>query len=134
MRAALLPLLSHAYAHRIKHVVVLYEENRAFDHLLGHQKALHVDGLKGTESNPIDRKDPSKGSVTVYDGAPYVAVDEACPGADGGVGGVPTIPDQTSAREARSFGRVFEAACFQASSNASTHDLGLFGSSDSTSS
>ena len=76
MRAVLLALLSHACAHRIKHVVVLYEENRAFDHLLGHQKALKVDGLKGTESNPIDRKDPSKGSVEVFDGAPYVAVEQ----------------------------------------------------------
>ena len=67
-------LLSHACAHRIKHVVVLYEENRAFDHLLGHQKSLKVDGLKGDESNPVDRRDPSKGSVAVFDGAPYVAV------------------------------------------------------------
>ena len=33
---ALLALLStRAYAHRIKHVVVLYEENRAFDHFFG---------------------------------------------------------------------------------------------------
>ena len=61
---------------RIKHVVVLYEENRAFDHLLGHQKALKVDGLKGDESNPIDYKDPSKGKVTVFDGAPYVAKEQ----------------------------------------------------------
>ena len=71
-----LALSTRAYAHRIKHVVVLYEENRAFDHLLGHQKALKVDGLKGTESNPIDRKDPSKGSVEVFAGAPYVAVEQ----------------------------------------------------------
>ena len=78
MRAALLALLSttRAYAHRIKHVVVLYEENRAFDHLLGHQKALKVDGLKGDESNPVDRRDPSKGSVEVFAGAPYVAVEQ----------------------------------------------------------
>ncbi len=78
MRAALLALLSttRASSHRIKHVVVLYEENRAFDHLLGHQKALKVDGLKGDESNPVDRRDPSKGSVTVFDGAPYVAVEQ----------------------------------------------------------
>ena len=74
---ALLALLSRrAASHRIKHVVVLYEENRAFDHLLGHQKALKVDGLKGDESNPVDRKDPSKGSVAVFDGAPYVAVEQ----------------------------------------------------------
>ena len=78
MRAALLALAlsTRAYAHRIKHVVVLYEENRAFDHLLGHQKALKVDGLKGDESNPVDRRDPSKGSVEVFDGAPYVAVEQ----------------------------------------------------------
>lgn len=82
MRAALLPLLSHAYAHRIKHVVVLYEENRAFDHLLGHQKQLHVDGLKGDESNPVSLKDPSKGKVSVFDGAPYVATSQPKHGYD----------------------------------------------------
>ena len=73
---ALLALTLSTRAHRIKHVVVLYEENRAFDHLLGHQKSLHVDGLKGTESNPIDPKNPKKGSVSVFDGAPYVAVEQ----------------------------------------------------------
>ena len=77
MRTLLLIALStRAYAHRIKHVVVLYEENRAFDHLLGHQKQLHVDGLKGDESNPVSLKDPSKGKVTVFDGAPYVAKEQ----------------------------------------------------------
>ena len=40
-------------AGRIKHVVVLYEENRAFDHFFGHQKALKVDGLK--ERDQSDR-------------------------------------------------------------------------------
>ena len=73
---ALLALALKTRAHRIKHVVVLYEENRAFDHLLGHQKALKVDGLKGDESNPVDRRDPSKGSVEVFAGAPYVAVEQ----------------------------------------------------------
>ena len=57
---------------RIKHVVVVYQENRAFDHLFGWDKTLNVSGLNGTESNPIDPEDPSKGSVTVSDGAPYV--------------------------------------------------------------
>ena len=69
---ALLALALLTRAHRIKHVVVLYEENRAFDHLLGHQKQLHVDGLRGDESNPVSLKDPSKGKVIVFDGAPYV--------------------------------------------------------------
>jgi phospholipase C len=79
MRTALLALATlstRAAAHRIKHVVVLYEENRAFDHLLGYQKALKVNGLNGDESNPIDPRDPSKGSVKVFDGAPYVAVEQ----------------------------------------------------------
>ena len=58
---------------RIKHVVVLFEENRAFDHFLGHHTDLHVDGLKGDESNPIFLSDPSKGNITVFDGAPYVS-------------------------------------------------------------
>lgn len=69
---ALLP----AGQQRIKHVVVLYEENRAFDHLLGWQSTLKVDGLTGKESNPVDVKDPSKGSVSVFPGAPYVAKEQ----------------------------------------------------------
>ena len=31
---------------RIKHVIVLYEENRAFDHFLGWQSSLDVDGAQ----------------------------------------------------------------------------------------
>ena len=59
---------------RIKHVVVLYEENRAFDHLLGHHTSLgRIDGLTGNESNPISLAFPSLGHVKVFDGAPYVA-------------------------------------------------------------
>jgi phospholipase C len=58
---------------RIKHVVVIYFENRAFDHLLGWQKSLKSEGLHGSETNPISLKDPTKGNVTVYPGATYVA-------------------------------------------------------------
>ena len=62
---------------RIKHVVVLYEENRAFDHFFGWQTALNkTDRLAGNETNPIDPKDPSKGSVKVFPGAPYVAKEQ----------------------------------------------------------
>jgi phospholipase C len=61
---------------RIKHVVVLYEENRAFDHFFGWQKALNVDRLTGNESNPVDLANPSKGHVTVFPGAPYVAKEQ----------------------------------------------------------
>lgn len=60
----------------IKHVVVLYEENRAFDHIFGHNKKLKAAGadcLTGNESNPRSLTDPSKGRVKVLEGAPYVA-------------------------------------------------------------
>ena len=60
----------------IKHVVVLYEENRAFDHIFGHNKKLKAAGadcLTGDESNPRSLTDPSKGRVKVIEGAPYVA-------------------------------------------------------------
>ena len=46
----------------IKHVVVLMEENRAFDHFFGFYntdgRAAKVNGLKGTEFNRIDASDP----------------------------------------------------------------------------
>ena len=61
---------------RIKHIVVLYEENRAFDHFFGWQTALDVDRLVGNETNPVDLDDPSKGNVTVFPGAPYVAKEQ----------------------------------------------------------
>ena len=69
-------LLHVAGAHQaspIKHVVVLYQENRAFDHFFGHQKGLGVDGLKGNESNPVDPASPTSPVVKVFDGATYVA-------------------------------------------------------------
>ena len=62
-----------ARAERIKHVVVLFEENRSFDHLFGwSREVLGVDGLTGTESNPIDVGDATRGNVTVSSGATYV--------------------------------------------------------------
>ena len=77
MWLSLLTALTLSVPHpRIKHVVVLYEENRAFDHFFGHQKALKVDGLKGDESNPIDPAHPAKGHVKDFDGAPYVAKEQ----------------------------------------------------------
>lgn len=58
---------------RIKHVVVLFEENRSFDHLLGWSKnLLGVDGLTGLESNPVDLGDKTRGNVSVSSGATYV--------------------------------------------------------------
>jgi phospholipase C len=50
-----------------EHVVVLMLENRAFDHMLGHLEKTNpkIDGLNGKETNPVDPKDPSKGTVKV---------------------------------------------------------------------
>jgi phospholipase C len=59
---------------RIKHFVVIYFENRAFDHFFGHQSSIPgIDRLKGNESNPKNLSDPSAGHITVFDGAPYIA-------------------------------------------------------------
>jgi phospholipase C len=69
-----------AGAKAIKTVVVLVMENRSFDHMLGFMKRLNpkIDGLTGTESNPLSLTDPAAGEVTVSDQAPYV--DQADPG------------------------------------------------------
>ena len=66
----MLAVLATPQSARIKHVVVLFEENRAFDHFLGHHTSLHVDGLKGDESNPIFLSDPSKGNIIVFVAVP----------------------------------------------------------------
>jgi phospholipase C len=58
---------------QIEHVVVLMFENRSFDNLLG---SLYPDrtaaglyrGLRGDESNPLDPANPSRGTVTVFQG------------------------------------------------------------------
>lgn len=55
---------------KIKHVVLLMEENRSFDHMLGFRKG--INGLKGTESNPYNTADPHSQQVTVLDNSPYV--------------------------------------------------------------
>jgi phospholipase C len=58
----------------IEHIVVLMLENRAFDHMCGFLKRLNptIDGLTGSESNPINPANPSQGTVKVSDDAPYV--------------------------------------------------------------
>ena len=42
---------------KIEHIVVLMQENRSFDHMLGYLSLLggreDVDGLKGNETNPL---------------------------------------------------------------------------------
>jgi len=73
--AALLLLASLGGAHKIKHIVVLMEENRSFDHLLGWAGSiLGIDGLTGREFNPTSTLFPhlSK-NVYVDKNAPMVA-------------------------------------------------------------
>lgn len=62
----------------IKHVIVLMLENRSFDHLFGWAtELLKVNGLKGSESNPISTKSPEEGHITVSKDAPYI--NKCCP-------------------------------------------------------
>lgn len=61
-------------AHRIKHVVVLMEENRAFDHFFGwgRRVGLKVDGLSGQEYNLANASDPTSQRIYVDDAAEYI--------------------------------------------------------------
>ena len=54
----------------IEHVVVLMLENRAFDHMCGFFPG--VNGLKGTESNPVNTSEPTGARVTVQKSSPYI--------------------------------------------------------------
>ncbi|KAL3828696.1 hypothetical protein ACJIZ3_017498 [Penstemon smallii] len=62
-------LSNHPYsstaASPIKTVVVLVMENRSFDHMLGWMKKLNpeINGVVGTESNPINTSDPKSSRV-----------------------------------------------------------------------
>ncbi|KAJ6804364.1 non-specific phospholipase C3-like [Iris pallida] len=62
---------------RIKTVVVLVQENRSFDHMLGWMKSLNpeIDGVTGQESNPLSTADPSSKLVRFTDTAEYVDPD-----------------------------------------------------------
>lgn len=61
----------------IKTVVVLVMENRSFDHMLGWMKRLnpHIDGVTGSESNPMSTTDPSSPRIHFKDHAHYVDPD-----------------------------------------------------------
>ncbi|XP_072997450.1 non-specific phospholipase C2-like [Typha latifolia] len=61
----------------IKTVVVLVMENRSFDHMLGWMKRLNpeINGVTGTESNPISTTDPDSDRVYFRDGAHFVDPD-----------------------------------------------------------
>lgn len=55
--------------HRIKHILVLMLENRAFDHFFGRFPG--VDGLTGMEFNRVNATDPNSERVFVSADAPY---------------------------------------------------------------
>ncbi|PON56691.1 Acid phosphatase [Parasponia andersonii] len=71
---------SSSSAYPIKTVVVLVQENRSFDHMLGWMKSLNpeIDGVTGSESNPISAistSDPSSKRVFFGDRSAYVDPD-----------------------------------------------------------
>ncbi|KAH0456691.1 hypothetical protein IEQ34_014598 [Dendrobium chrysotoxum] len=61
----------------IRTIVILVQENRSFDHMLGWMKSLNpsIDGVTGSESNPISTSDPSSSTVQFSDQAEYVDPD-----------------------------------------------------------
>ncbi|KAL8170879.1 hypothetical protein V2J09_022683 [Rumex salicifolius] len=58
----------------IKTVVVLVMENRSFDHMLGWMKRLNpnIDGVDGSQSNPLSASDPSSARVFINSSSGYV--------------------------------------------------------------
>ncbi|GMG98512.1 hypothetical protein Nepgr_000352 [Nepenthes gracilis] len=63
------------FPYPIKTVVVLVQENRSFDHMLGWMKSIYpeINGVTGKESNPLDTSDSN--SKRIYFGNDSVYVD-----------------------------------------------------------
>lgn len=61
----------------IKTVVVLVQENRSFDHILGWMKTLNpeIEGVTGSESNPLSTSDPDSNRILFRDGSAFVDPD-----------------------------------------------------------
>ncbi|XP_011621515.1 non-specific phospholipase C4 isoform X2 [Amborella trichopoda] len=61
----------------IKTVVVLVQENRSFDHMLGWMKSINpeIDGVTGKEWNPLSTSDPNSGRVYFGNNSEYVNPD-----------------------------------------------------------
>ncbi|KAJ6852420.1 non-specific phospholipase C2 [Iris pallida] len=61
----------------ITNVVVLVMENRSFDHMLGWMKLLNpdIDGVTGSESNPVSTTDPNSPVVRFKNGSHFVDPD-----------------------------------------------------------
>ncbi|EHA8592075.1 putative Non-specific phospholipase C4 [Cocos nucifera] len=62
---------------QIKTVVVLVQENRSFDHMLGWMRSLNpeINGVTGQESNPLSTTDPNSSVIHFGDRATYVDPD-----------------------------------------------------------
>lgn len=71
------PSSSSSPPYPIKTVVVLVQENRSFDHMLGWMKSLNpqIDGVTGSESNPLSTSDPNSSLISYGDTAGYVDPD-----------------------------------------------------------
>lgn len=61
----------------IKTIVVLVQENRSFDHMLGWMKSLNpeINGVTGSESNPVSTSDPNSNRIKFGDRSIYVDPD-----------------------------------------------------------
>lgn len=62
----------------IKTIVVLVLENRSFDHIIGWMKSAinpSIDGVDGTQCNPLSTKDPTSKSICVTSDAEYIDPD-----------------------------------------------------------
>lgn len=62
---------------QIKTIVILVQENRSFDHMLGWMKSLNpqIDGVTGQETNPISTTDPDSPLVHFNQNSEYVDPD-----------------------------------------------------------
>ncbi|XP_020230449.1 non-specific phospholipase C2 [Cajanus cajan] len=69
--------LPNAISNPIKTVVVLVMENRSFDHMLGWMKSLNpnINGVTGSESNPLNTSDPNSKRFFFNNQAQYVDPD-----------------------------------------------------------
>ncbi|XP_071736054.1 non-specific phospholipase C3-like [Rutidosis leptorrhynchoides] len=61
----------------IKTIVILVQENRSFDHMLGWMKSLNpeIDGITGKESNPISTTNPHSGRLYQSNESGYIQPD-----------------------------------------------------------
>ena len=63
------------YHRSIKNVVILVQENRSFNHMVGWMKSLDPDGVTKAESNPISTADPNSGIIHFTDDIGFVDPD-----------------------------------------------------------